>query len=83
MSSCLEGPRHTSSANGFWFVASYFVLAFGVVAEGEIALRQMLPMRFNWPLFGVALLLPAAPVFDVARQLVVSRKMMASAGSGA
>jgi hypothetical protein len=57
--------------------------AIGVAAEGEIALRQMLPMRFNWPLFGVALLLLAAPVLDVARQLVVSRKMMASAGSGA
>lgn len=47
--------------------------AIGVVAQGEVALRQMLPARFNWPLFGVALLLIATPVFDMARRLRLSR----------
>lgn len=47
--------------------------AIGVVAQGEAALRQMLPARFNWPLFGVALLLIATPVFDMARRLRLSR----------
>lgn len=40
-----------------------------VVANGEQALRDLLPTRFNWPLFGVALLLIATPVIDVCRQL--------------
>lgn len=36
--------------------------------QGMEALRNMLPVRFNWPLFGVALALMALPVADVARQ---------------
>jgi len=33
----------------------------------------MLPVRFNWPLFGVALALMALPVADVARQELRAR----------
>ena len=43
--------------------------------QGTEALRNMLPVRFNWPLFGVALALMALPVADVAQQeLRVRRK---------
>ncbi|MBI5396638.1 MAG: hypothetical protein HZA91_15195, partial [Verrucomicrobia bacterium] len=43
--------------------------AIGVVAQGETALRQMLPTRFNWPLFVVALMFLAAPIADVVQQM--------------
>jgi hypothetical protein len=33
------------------------------------ALRNVLPARFNWPLFGIALLLMAAPVFQAYQQI--------------
>ena len=36
--------------------------------QGTDALRNMLPVRFNWPLFGVALALMTLPLADVARQ---------------
>ena len=41
--------------------------------QGTDALRNMLPVRFNWPLFGVALALMALPVADVARQELRAR----------
>ena len=41
--------------------------------QGSEALRNMLPVRFNWPLFGVALALMALPVADVARQELRAR----------
>ncbi len=42
--------------------------------QGTEALRNMLPLRFNWPLFGVALALMALPVADVARQELRARR---------
>ena len=42
--------------------------------QGTYALRNMLPVRFNWPLFGVALALMALPVADVARQQLRARR---------
>jgi hypothetical protein len=36
---------------------------------GAEAIRSALPTRFNWPLFGVALVLMAAPIADVSRQI--------------
>jgi hypothetical protein len=36
---------------------------------GVEALRQLLPVTFNWPLFTVALLLMSAPVIRLAMQL--------------
>ncbi len=35
---------------------------------GAEAVRTALPRIFNWPLFGVALVLMAAPIFDLVRQ---------------
>jgi hypothetical protein len=43
--------------------------AIRVAPQGVDALREMLPTRFNWPLFGVALLFMAAPVVETWRQL--------------
>jgi hypothetical protein len=40
-----------------------------VMGSGELAVRNVLPASFNWPLFGVALVLLAAPIADVSRQL--------------
>jgi hypothetical protein len=34
-------------------------------ADGGPALRELLPTRFNWPMFGMALALMAAPVLEV------------------
>ena len=46
--------------------------------QGTEALRNMLPVRFNWPLFGVALALMALPVADVARQELGARRRVRS-----
>ncbi len=52
-------------------LALYVFMADAIRAapQGEAALRAMLPTRFHWPLFGVALLLMAAPVAEVWRQV--------------
>ena len=42
--------------------------------QGTEALRNMLPIRFNWRLFGVALALMALPVADVARHELRARR---------
>ncbi len=42
--------------------------------QGTEALRTMLPVRFNWQLFSVALALMALPVVDVARQGLGARR---------
>jgi len=42
--------------------------ALGVADEGTEALRNVLPDRFNWPLFLVALGFMAAPLLDSCRQ---------------
>ena len=48
--------------------------AISTADQGTEALRNMLPIRFNWPLFGVALVLMALPVADVARQELRARR---------
>ena len=48
--------------------------AIGTADQGMEALRNMLPLRFNWPLFGVALALMALPVADVTRQELRARR---------
>jgi hypothetical protein len=40
-----------------------------VANQGVETLRNVLPARFNWPLFGIALLLMAAPVFQAYQQI--------------
>jgi hypothetical protein len=40
-----------------------------VVSGGEQALRHLLPMRFNWPLFMAAWLLMLTPILDMCHQL--------------
>jgi hypothetical protein len=52
--------------------------ALGTADQGLDALRNMLPVRFNWPLFGVALVLMALPVADVARQGLRARRKLES-----
>ncbi|MBI3851087.1 MAG: hypothetical protein HY298_12540 [Verrucomicrobia bacterium] len=44
-----------------------------VANQGVDAIRNVLPSRFNWPLFGVALVLMAAPVLRLARELWARR----------
>lgn len=43
--------------------------AIRVVGKGEGALRIMLPVRFDWPLFAVALVLMTAPLLSCGRQI--------------
>jgi hypothetical protein len=49
--------------------------AIRVVGLGTEAVRNVLPVKFNWLLFAVAWLLMAAPVFDLAPQLVKQRRL--------
>ena len=43
--------------------------AIAAIPQGPEVIRSVLPTFFNWPLFGLAWLLMAAPVLDMARQL--------------
>lgn len=43
--------------------------AIHVAGQGVGELRNLLPVRFNWPLFSVALLLMAMPVIQLGRRL--------------
>ena len=45
--------------------------------QGTEALRNMLPIQFNWPLFGVAFALMAAPVFRLGLQVWRQRRSVA------
>ncbi len=47
--------------------------ALRVVDQGAEAVRNVLPARFNWPLFGLAWLLMAGPVIDLGRQILTNR----------
>ena len=46
-----------------------YVFMSDAILAGIRALGELLPVRFNWPLFLVALALMAVPIFDLARQV--------------
>jgi hypothetical protein len=48
--------------------------AISIADQGETALRNMLPVRFDWPLFCVAFCLMATPVATEARMVWINRK---------
>jgi hypothetical protein len=45
-----------------------------VASQGVEALRNVLPAQFNWPLFGIALLLMAAPILQAYQQIQMESK---------
>ena len=53
--------------------------ALHALPEGIQAMRAVLPQSFNWPLFGVALALMAAPIAAFCRRLLPRRSAEASA----
>jgi len=57
-------------------LALYVFMADSIAAShgGYDAIRTVLPQRFNWPLFLIALLLMAAPVIQIGRQIRVRRQ---------
>jgi hypothetical protein len=66
---------HVACAIGIVLALYVFMAdAIRIAGQGETALREMLPTRFNWPLYVVALVLIASPVIDVARQIIVPPK---------
>jgi len=50
----------------------------GVAGQGTAVVRKVLPTWFNWPLFGVALVLMAAPIFHVLRRIRLQPRMDAN-----
>jgi hypothetical protein len=60
-------------------LALYVFMADAIAASphGLGAIRTVLPERFNWPLFGVALALMSAPLWQFNRQLVTQRRTKA------
>lgn len=44
--------------------------ALRVAGQGEAALRELLPVAFNWPLFLPALMLMAVPLVELLFQIV-------------
>ena len=81
-SALASGFRWKSLASGsagaalalFVFMAD----ALWAAGKGTEALRTMLPVRFNWPLFSLALALMALPLADVARQELRARRKATS-----
>jgi hypothetical protein len=65
----LPWPRRPAwILTGFGIVLSLYAFmadALRVMSQGEDALRQLLPTRFNWPLFLLAWGLMASPILDV------------------
>jgi len=49
---------------------TFMLTALQVLHSGEQAIRQALPDSFNWPLFGLALILLAVPIVDMGWQLL-------------
>ena len=74
-------PVCGSNAKAWWSALFGIVLALyvfmadalRVAGQGEEALRNLLPVQFNWPLFGVALGLMAAPLLVAARDAWTGR----------
>ncbi|HWI58150.1 MAG TPA: hypothetical protein VNZ22_13050 [Bacillota bacterium] len=50
--------------------------ALRVAHQGTDALRNVLPAHFNWPLFCLALLLMAAPVYPLIREIWLRRQTL-------
>jgi hypothetical protein len=57
-------------------LALYVFMADSITAShhGLDAIRSVLPEKFNWPAFGVALVLMSAPVMQTGRQLLTRRQ---------
>jgi hypothetical protein len=73
-------PRAVLSTRQVWILnlagmalALYAFMADTIAAacRGLDAIRTVLPERFNWPLFGVALALMSAPVMQMGRRLLM------------
>jgi hypothetical protein len=63
-------PVWAMAAAGAVLAPAVFMADTMRVADGGVeALCNVLPAKFNWPVFGVALALLTAPVVDVVRQL--------------
>ena len=60
----------------------FMVDAIRVADQGVDVIRNVLPARFNWPLFCVALALMAAPVICLARKLWMLRVLAPSDAAG-
>ena len=63
-------------------LALYVFMADSIAAapRGLDAIRTVLPERFNWPLFGAALLLMAVPVVQAAQQILAGRRAKTETG---
>lgn len=77
-----RAPRATLSNRQVWVLnlagmalALYVFMADAIAAahRGLDAIRTVLPERFNWPLFGVALVLMSAPVMHIGRRLLMQQ----------
>jgi len=58
---------------------TFMLTALKVMDGGEQAIRQALPVSFNWPLFGLALILLAVPMADMGWQLHLKKDSLISA----
>jgi hypothetical protein len=81
-----RAPHATLSTRQVWVLnlagmalALYVFMADAITAahRGFGAIRTVLPERFNWPLFGVALVLMSAPVMQIGRRLLMQQQAKA------
>ena len=57
----------------------FMIDAYRVAAQGEHALRNMLPSHFHWPWFLLALVLMSAPIVKISLQLGLVRGLLRAA----
>lgn len=75
---CSPAKAWLSSLVGIALALYVFMAdALRVAGQGEAALRALLPTRFNWPLFGLALVLMAAPLLAAGWQILTERRASA------
>ena len=48
---------------------AFMEAALKAAGQGEQVIRQVLPTTFNWPMYAIGVLLMAAPIIDMGRQL--------------
>ena len=73
-----RGAWMLNSAGVLLALYAFMATALHVLPDGAQAVRQALPVSFNWPLFALALTLLAAPLADMGWQLRRVRRAAAS-----
>jgi hypothetical protein len=65
MPACRVASRMISLMGAVLALYAFMADALSVLRDGPSAVRGVLPASFNWPVFGIAMLLMAGPLLDM------------------